>query len=89
MHLVRSQENLARGLSAVKTAVAARSSNPILTPILIEARTGESRVRLAATNLDIGINCWIPSQGVEPGAVAVTRGSSSIALARCPRVKSR
>ena len=71
MKIITSQENLARGLAAVKTAVANRTTLPILTHILIDARTQESRVRLAATNLDIGINCWIPTQVVEPGAVTV------------------
>lgn len=71
MHLICSQENLARGLGAVKTAVANRATLPILTHILMDARTTEGRVRFAATNLDIGINCWIPAQVIEPGAIAV------------------
>jgi DNA polymerase-3 subunit beta len=71
MKIITSQENLARGLSAVKTAVANRATLPILTHILMDARTGEGRARLAATNLDIGINCWIPTQVVEPGAITV------------------
>ncbi|CAG0981171.1 DNA polymerase III subunit beta [Anaerolineae bacterium] len=71
MKIITSQENLARGLSAVKAAVANRATLPILTHILMDARTGDGRVRLAATNLDIGINCWIPTQVVEPGAITV------------------
>lgn len=71
MKIICSQENLARGLSAVKTAVANRATLPILTHILVDARIGDSRVRFAATNLDIGINCWVPTQVVEPGAVTV------------------
>ncbi len=67
------QENLAQGLAQVKTAVANRATLPILTHILIDARAAarDGRVRLAATNLDIGINSWIPAQILEPGAVAV------------------
>jgi len=71
MHLICSQENLARGLSAVKPAVSNKSLLPILTHILIDARTGDGRVRFAATNLDVGIKGWIPAQIEEPGAVAV------------------
>ncbi len=71
MHLTCSQENLARGLAAVKTAVSNRATLPILTHILIDARANDGRVRFAATNLDVGINCWIAGQIVEPGAVAV------------------
>ena len=73
MHLVCSQESLVKGLNFVKTAVANRATLPILTHILIDARTAarDGRVRLAATNLDIGINGWISAQILEPGAVAV------------------
>ncbi len=71
MHLLCSQENLAKGLSTVKTAVANRSTLPILTHILIDARASDGRVRFAATNLDVGINAWIPGQVIEPGAIAV------------------
>ena len=67
------QDSLVKGLNFVKTAVANRATLPILTHILIDARVAacDGRVRLAATNLDIGINAWIPAQILEPGAVAV------------------
>jgi len=71
MHLVCSQETLVKGLNAVKTAVANRTTLPILTHILIDARNGDGRVRFAATNLDVGIHCWMPTHIVEPGAIAV------------------
>jgi len=73
MHLICVQENLSHGLGVVKTAVANRATLPILTHILIDARAAarDGRVRLAATNLDIGINAWIPAQSLEPGAIAV------------------
>jgi DNA polymerase-3 subunit beta len=44
---------------------------PILSHILIDARASDGRVRFAATNLDIGINAWIPAQTETPGAIAV------------------
>jgi DNA polymerase-3 subunit beta len=65
------QENLSHGLSAVKTAVSTRATLPILSHILIDARTGDGRVRFAATNLDVGINAWISAQVDAPGAIAV------------------
>lgn len=71
MHLICSQEALARGLAMVKTAVAQRATLPILSHILIDARTGDGRVRFAATNLDIGIHAWIPAQTETSGAIAV------------------
>jgi DNA polymerase-3 subunit beta len=71
VHLICSQENLARGLAAVKTAASTRATLPILSHILIDARTGDGRVRFAATNLDVGINAWITAQVDAPGAIAV------------------
>ena len=71
MKIICSQENLARGLSAVKPAISSKSLLPILTHILIDSRAGDGRVRFAATNLDVGINGWIPAQVEEPGAIAV------------------
>ncbi len=71
MKIVFAQDQLVRGLNNVRAAVANRSTLPILTHILIDARAGDGRVRFAATNLDVGINGWIPAQIVEPGAIAV------------------
>ena len=71
MKIICSQENLARGLGAVKPAVAQRATLPILSHILIDARANDGRVRFAATNLDIGIHAWIPAQTEAPGAIAV------------------
>jgi DNA polymerase III subunit beta len=71
MKISCSQESLVRGLNSVKTAVAHRATLPILTHILIDACAGDGRVRFAATNLDVGINCRITAEIHEPGAVAV------------------
>jgi DNA polymerase-3 subunit beta len=51
------QENLAKGLSIVSRAVAARSTLPVLGNIYLG--TDQGRLKLAATNLEIGITCWI------------------------------
>ena len=63
------QENLARGLSIVGRAVATRSTLPILGHIKLE--TDEGRLKLSATNLEIGIHCWIGAQVHEEGATTV------------------
>jgi DNA polymerase-3 subunit beta len=63
------QENLARGLSIVGRAVATRSTLPITTHVLLQA--DESRLRLAATNLEIAISCWIGAKVDGEGAIAV------------------
>ncbi len=71
MKISCSQESLARGLAVVRSAVSYQSHLPILTHILLDARGNDGRVRLAATNLDMGINYWIPAQVEDAGAVAV------------------
>ncbi len=63
------QENLAKGLSIVSRAVSTRSTLPVLGNILIEARGNQ--LRLAATNLEIGINCWIGAKVDDEGAITV------------------
>ena len=63
------QENLARGLGTVSKAVSTRSTLPVLANILIA--TDEGRLRLSATNLEIGITCWIPARIDEEGSTTV------------------
>jgi len=63
------QENLARGLATVGRAVATRSTLPVLSNILLESDRG--RLRLAATNLEIGISCWIGAHIMEEGRTTV------------------
>ena len=63
------QENLAKGLSIVGRAVSTRSTLPVLGNILIEAKDNE--LRLAATNLEIGVNCWIGAKIEDEGAITV------------------
>lgn len=63
------QENLARGLGIVGRAVAVRSTLPITSNVLITTEHG--RIKLAATNLDIALSCWIGGQIEDEGAITV------------------
>src|SRR5512134_2792147 len=63
------QENLARGLGIVSKAVSPRSTLPVLANVLIA--TDEGRLRLSATNLELGITCWIPARIDEEGSTTV------------------
>jgi DNA polymerase-3 subunit beta len=63
------QENLARGLSVVSRAVSPRSTLPVLANVLIA--TDEGRLRLSATNLEMGITCWIPARIEQDGSTTV------------------
>jgi len=63
------QENLARGLSIVLRAVSPRSTLPVLSNILIAS--DEGRLRLSATNLELGITCWVAARIDEEGSTTV------------------
>jgi DNA polymerase-3 subunit beta len=63
------QENLARGLNLVTRAVAPRSTLPVLGNVLVATESG--RLRLSATNLELGITCWIGAKIEEEGATTV------------------
>lgn len=63
------QENLARGLTIVSRAVATRSTLPVLSNIMLATDMG--RLRLAATNLEMGISCWVRAKVEEDGAITV------------------
>ncbi|MBM3134214.1 MAG: DNA polymerase III subunit beta [Chloroflexi bacterium] len=63
------QENLAKGLAIVGRAVATRSTLPVLANILLA--TDQGRLKLAATNLELGITCWIGAKVEEEGATTV------------------
>lgn len=63
------QELLAHGLSLVSRAVSPRSTLPVLANVLLAS--DEGRLRLSATNLEMGITCWIPALINEEGSTTV------------------
>ncbi len=63
------QETLAHGLSIVSRAVSPRSTLPVLSNVLVA--TDEGRLRLSATNLELGITCWIGAKIEEEGSTTV------------------
>jgi DNA polymerase-3 subunit beta len=69
MKLTVSQAQLAHGLGIVSRAVSPRSTLPVLNNILIA--TDEGRLRISATNLELGITCWIGAQIEEEGSVTI------------------
>ena len=69
MKITCKQQDLSRGLTAVSHAVSSRSTLPILSNILLA--TDQGRLKLAATNLEIGINCWVDAQIHEEGTTTV------------------
>jgi DNA polymerase-3 subunit beta len=63
------QENLNKGLNIVGRAVATRSTLPITQNILLSAE--QSRLKLAATNLEMAITCWIGAKVKQKGDITV------------------
>ena len=69
MRLSILQENLAKGLSIVGRAVSSRSTLPVLGNILLS--TDDNRLKLAATNLEVGVSCWLGAQVEDDGAITL------------------
>lgn len=69
MKLTVSQSQLAHGLGMVSRAVSARSTLPVLGNVLLAS--DEGRLRLAATNLEMGISCWIGARIEDEGSITV------------------
>ncbi len=63
------QENLQRALAQVSRAVATKTALPVLGNVLLATEDG--RLRIAATNLEIGITTWIGASIDEPGRITV------------------
>jgi len=64
------QENLAKALLYVNRAVSARPNIPVLANVLLEAEKG--KIKLSATNLEVGISTWIGAEVAEPGKLTVS-----------------
>jgi DNA polymerase III subunit beta len=69
MKLSLTQENLSRALSSVGRVVSSRASLPVLSNVLLT--TDGNRLRLSATNLEIGINYWVGSKVEQQGSLTV------------------
>ena len=69
MKVIVQQQQLAHGVSVVSRAVTSRSTLPVLSNILI--KTDEGRLRLSATNLELGISAWIGAKVSEEGGLTV------------------
>jgi len=67
MKLSCTQENLAKGLSIVSRSVGTRATLPVLNNILIQ--TDKGRLKLSATDLEIGIHTWIGAKVDADGGI--------------------
>lgn len=63
------QENLSKALSLVNRVVSSRSSLPVLSHVLLKTEKG--RLRVSATNLEMGIHVWCGAKIEEEGEITV------------------
>lgn len=63
------QENLAKGLSTVNKFVSSKTQLPVLANILFSA--GKGKLKLSATNLETGINYWLPAKIEGRGEITI------------------
>jgi len=63
------REDLAQGIQTVQNIITTKAALPILSHILLE--TQQDKLRLTATDLDIGISCVIPADIQESGAITI------------------
>ena len=64
-----SRENFLRSLQTVYPVVPSRSTLPILSHLLIEAR--KDSIQITGTDLEIGVSTVVPAEVTEEGAVAI------------------
>ncbi len=69
MKAIVQQNQLTHGVSVVARAVSPRSTLPVLSNILI--KTDGGRLRLSATNLELGISAWLDATVEQEGALTV------------------
>jgi len=70
MKIICSQESLLRGIQTVQKGISSRIGLPIYNGILFEANE-DNKVHLFATDLEIGIDCYIPAQVIETGSTVI------------------
>jgi len=69
MKVIVKQDQLAQGVGTVSRAVSTRSPLPVLANILLQ--TDDGRLKLSATNLEMGISAWIGAKVEQPGSLTV------------------
>lgn len=69
MKITTSKENLLKGIQGVQNAVSTKSTLPILSHILIDAKKNE--LKLTATDLEIGVTAKIDGEVSDEGAITV------------------
>lgn len=86
MKIVCSQESLLRGIQTVQRGISSRIGLPIYNGILFEAKE-DNKVHLFATDLEIGIDCYIPAQVIKTGSTVIPNRIISELIKKFPEGK--
>lgn len=82
MKVICARKDLHEGVQTAGRAVSPRTSLPILGHLLIKAE--EDRLRIAATDLEIGMECLVEARVQEPGSLTVPARVLTEILAALP-----
>ncbi len=69
MNFICSQKSLLHGIQIVQKGISTKIGLPIYNGILFEVNN--NKIHLFATDLEIGIDCYIPAQVIESGSVVI------------------
>src|SRR5947209_7681405 len=69
MQIVCSKAELLKGIQIVQSAVSTKSTLPVLSNILLETKTNQ--LKLASTDLEVGVRCFIKAEIVKEGALTI------------------
>src|SRR6266571_9140745 len=69
MQIICSKAELLKGIQIVQSAVSSKSTLPVLSNILIETKINQ--LKLAATDLEVGVRCLIKAEIVKEGSLTV------------------
>ena len=86
MKIICSQESLLHGIQIVQKGISSRIGLPIYNGILFEAKE-DNKVHLFATDLEIGIDCYIPAQVIETGSTVIPSKIISELIKKFPEGK--
>lgn len=85
MKLTILQENLSKALNIANKFVSSRAQLPVLSNILFTAE--DNKLKLSATNLETGINLWLPAKIDQNGAITVSAKAISEFVSSLPSDK--
>lgn len=69
MQIVCSKTELLKGIQTVQSAISSKNTLPVLSNILIETQTNQ--LKLAATDLQVGVRCLVKAEVVREGAITI------------------